>query len=154
MQFNTFLLCIFTFFSYASAYAIPIQRIRLLSPLDQRSPSEIARIIGRQESPSTTITLIAAGSVTPIRSTTSDIQPTTTSTNIVLTSESSTETLTSTTVSVTSSPTQAPTASSSVTSSPQPSQPPADTDGSRKYVVAHHMVGNTFPYISKMSRML
>ena len=58
------------------------------------------------------------------------------------TSTSSTQTLTAT-----SSP--SPSASStSSTSEPsaQPSQPPVDADGSRKYVVAHHMVGNTFPF--------
>ena len=36
-----------------------------------------------------------------------------------------------------------PTISSAI---PQPSQPPPATNDSPKYVVAHHMVGNTFPY--------
>ena len=39
-----------------------------------------------------------------------------------------------------------PTSSPTSGSIPQPSQIPADTSGSQKYVIAHHMVGNTFPY--------
>ena len=39
-----------------------------------------------------------------------------------------------------------PTLSSATGSIPQPSQIPAATNESQKYVVAHHMVGNTFPY--------
>ncbi|KAL0961058.1 hypothetical protein HGRIS_006046 [Hohenbuehelia grisea] len=52
----------------------------------------------------------------------------------------------STPLSSTSSPsTSAPSSSMSSPSTPSPSpQPPSS--GSRKYVVAHHMVGNTFPY--------
>ncbi|TFK40779.1 glycoside hydrolase family 71 protein [Crucibulum laeve] len=41
--------------------------------------------------------------------------------------------------------TQTPSANETI-SAPTPSAPPVDNDGSRKYVVAHHMVGNTFPY--------
>ncbi|PPQ91664.1 hypothetical protein CVT25_012877 [Psilocybe cyanescens] len=39
-----------------------------------------------------------------------------------------------------------PSTSSTIDSTPQPSQSSTDTDSARKYVVAHHMVGNTFPY--------
>ena len=42
--------------------------------------------------------------------------------------------------------TASPTLPSTTGSIPQPSQLPADTNGSPKYVIAHHMVGNTFPY--------
>ena len=51
-----------------------------------------------------------------------------------------------------SSPSTNATASSSISPSstigsvPQPSQIPADTSGSQKFVFAHHMVGNTYPY--------
>lgn len=48
-------------------------------------------------------------------------------------------------------PSTTATASSAISPSatgsiPQPSQLPAATNGSQKYVIAHHMVGNTFPY--------
>ena len=39
-----------------------------------------------------------------------------------------------------------PTSSSATGSIPQPSQLPAAANESQKYVIAHHMVGNTFPY--------
>ena len=42
--------------------------------------------------------------------------------------------------------TASPTLPSTTGSISQPSQLPSDTNGSPKYVIAHHMVGNTFPY--------
>ncbi|KDR82870.1 hypothetical protein GALMADRAFT_58253 [Galerina marginata CBS 339.88] len=101
---------------------------------------------------SSTITLVAAGSQAtptnqddsaasiPLSSSTSSPEPTSTSapdssaastTEAPISSSSSISPLVST---------------STVDPASQPSQPPVDNDGSKKYVVAHHMVGNTFPY--------
>ena len=55
-------------------------------------------------------------------------------------------TLSSPSTTATTTPSKSPTLSSATGSTPQPSQLPADTNGSQKYVIAHHMVGNTFPY--------
>ena len=55
-------------------------------------------------------------------------------------------TLSAPSTNATASPSVSATSPSATGSIPQPSQPPATTDGSQKYVIAHHMVGNTFPY--------
>ena len=55
----------------------------------------------------------------------------------------SSATLSSPSTNATALPSVSPTSSGSI---PQPSQIPLATNGSQKYVIAHHMVGNTFPY--------
>lgn len=107
------------------------------------SPSEklvqrLSRFVRRQDPrPSA-----AAGSV-----------PTTLFTQTVTPSTPASESLASATASITqtsaplpSTTSISPTLTSTIQSTPQPSQPPAATNGSQKYVIAHHMVGNTFPY--------
>jgi glucan endo-1,3-alpha-glucosidase len=97
------------------------------------SPSEkimhkLSRFVKRQKpQPSS----IAAGSVYA--------NPTYTSPASATLSSPSTNATASSSVSATSS-------SATAGSIPQPSQLPATTNGSQKYVIAHHMVGNTFPY--------
>jgi len=142
MQPQVLLFSLFTLFSFAGASVIPLQRVRIPSNI-QKSPSgnDVLKqhprfVMKRRESlikPSI-ITLVAGG-------------PTPTPTTTPLDTVSATSTTPTSSSSSTSPP--APTLSNSPTTTdrgPQPSQPPVDTDGSRKYVVAHHMVGNTFPY--------
>jgi len=108
-----------------------------------------SRFVTRQEhQPS-----IAAGSVPThftipdIRPATQTLMPTPTSESFVSTTtcthdtSSSSSSITTTTLSY-----KNPILPSAIDSVPQSSQPPVSTDGSRKYVVAHHMVGNTYPY--------
>ncbi|KAF8798939.1 glycoside hydrolase family 71 protein [Phlegmacium glaucopus] len=137
MRSNTCLFCLLTLFSLVSSYVVPIQRIRISSPSPrEKFVGRRSRFVMRQEhQPSTLVTSIAAGSV-PTHSTTQTFTPTSTA----CTSSSSPST-TPTTLS-----SKLPPLPSTTESIPQPSQLPAATDGPRKYVVAHHMVGNTFPY--------
>ena len=124
-RFNMHAACLFyllTLLSFVSSY--PVRNIRM-------SPSEnlvhrLSRFVKRQKPQSSSI---AAGSISAI--------PTFTSPASATLSTPSTNATDSPSVSAT------PSATGSI---PQPSQPPATTDGSQKYVIAHHMVGNTFPY--------
>ncbi|KAF8967166.1 glycosyl hydrolase family 71-domain-containing protein [Flammula alnicola] len=130
MHFKTLIFCLLTLFSVVSAYAIPFRRVRIAGEL-HKSPSQNAHaaperrhrpfVVKRQQS---TITL---GTISPTNS--PSAAPTTATTSQPASSSSS-------------SSASAP--SLTAASNSQPSQPP--TNGSTKYVVAHHMVGNTFPY--------
>ncbi|EDR13362.1 glycoside hydrolase family 71 protein [Laccaria bicolor S238N-H82] len=128
MQLTTVLLFAFVL-TLANASTIPLRRIRISSLPHQRGHLSMhrrhARFLPRQVTNTSTTTLATAGTATP--------QPLITTTN---TNSSS----------AAPSPSSAPSPSISIDSTPQPSQPPADNSGAQKYVVAHHMIGNTFPY--------
>jgi glucan endo-1,3-alpha-glucosidase len=137
MQLHAPLFCLLTLFFSTSAYVIPLRRVRIPSNIP-RSPSEndvlenrSARFVMKRQEPSiapySIITLAAAASATSTTPTSQSTYPS----SIASPASISTSTLDSTTT---------------TDAAPQPSQPPIDSDGSRKYVVAHHMVGNTFPY--------
>lgn len=87
-----------------------------------RTPSEHARHIMRDTNNS--VTTRATSSTILIAPSTANVSFTPTLTSTITSSPSATE----------------------ITSNSLPSAPPADTDGSPKYIVAHHIVGNTFPY--------
>ena len=149
MQLHALLFCLLTLVFSTSAYVIPLRRVKI--PSNIRSPSEndvlenrSARFVIRRQEPSIapySIITLAAGRPSPTTlleaasatSTTQTSQLTYPSSNPLILSPAptSTSTFDSTTT---------------IDAAPQPSQPPIDSDGSRKYVVAHHMVGNTFPY--------
>ena len=140
MQPHAPLFCLLTLFFSTSAYVIPLRRVRIPSNIP-RSPSEnyvlenrSARFVMKRQEPSiapySIITLAAAASATPTTPTSQSTNPSSIA-SIFSPAPTSTSTLDSTTT---------------TDAVPQPSQPPIDSDGSRKYVVAHHMVGNTFPY--------
>lgn len=124
MQLTTVLLFAFVL-TLANASTIPFRRIRISS--HQRGHLSMqrrhARFLPRQVN--STTSLAAAGTATP--------QPVITTT---ISSNSS----------AAPSSSSAPSPSISIDSTPQPSQPPADNSGAQKYVVAHHIIGNTFPY--------
>ncbi|CAA7261571.1 unnamed protein product [Cyclocybe aegerita] len=161
MQLDALLFCFFTFFSVVNAAAIPFRRVKLPSNFRRSATTSDLlerrhhRFIAKREAvtlvppggtPTTTVTLVRGG----VEPTTMEIvlgappAPTSTTSS---TSNSPSTTPTPSSPSTTSAPSSS-SASPSITSTsaPTPSQPPADNDGSRKYVVAHHMVGNTFPY--------
>ncbi|KIM43198.1 glycoside hydrolase family 71 protein [Hebeloma cylindrosporum] len=149
MQLRAPLFCLLTLFFSASAYVIPLRRVRIPSNIP-RSPSE-NDVFGhrnprfamkRQEpsiEPNNIITLVAAGS-TPT-STRPFIEATLTTSTIP-----TSQPFPSSDVSPAPIPSSTLDSTTTVDAASQPSQPPIDSDGSRKYVVAHHMVGNTFPY--------
>jgi glucan endo-1,3-alpha-glucosidase len=127
MQLITTVLLFAFVLTLANASTIPFRRIRISSHPHQRghlsAQRRHARFLPRQVT--STTTLATAGTATP--------QPSITTTN-------------SSSSSATPSSSSAPSPSISIDSTPQPSQPPADDSGSQKYVVAHHIIGNTFPY--------
>ncbi|RXW22872.1 hypothetical protein EST38_g2977 [Candolleomyces aberdarensis] len=125
-----YFLAVFT--GLVNALAIPIRRISI--PTSERPVISVGKrhYEARQESSTTSTSIIfePSGFVVTLRPKPTETASTTT------TSTTSTSTATSTTSTSTS---------TTPTSSQQPQQtPPAD--GSKKWVVAHHMVGNTFPY--------
>ena len=125
MQLTTVLLFAFVL-TLANASTIPFRRIRISSHPHQRGHLSMqrrhARFLPRQVTSTTTLT-----------NGTATLQP---SITITISSSSS----------AAPSSSSAPSPSISIDSTPQPSQPPADDSGAQKYVVAHHMIGNTFPY--------
>lgn len=154
MHLHAPLCCLFTLFFSTSAYVIPLRRVRIPSNIP-RSPSEnnvlenrSARFVMRRQEPPiesySVIPLVAAGSTPTPTSTFSEASSATSTTPTF----QSSATYPSSNASISSpAPISTSTLNSTTTiDAPQPSQPPIDSDGSTKYVVAHHMVGNTFPY--------
>lgn len=129
MQLTTVLLFAFVL-TLANASTIPFRRIRISSHPHQRGQLSMhrrhARFLPRQVASTTTFANATASTATP--------QP------------SITTTISNGSSSAAPSPSSAPSPSISIESTPQPSQPPADNSGAQKYVVAHHIIGNTFPY--------
>ena len=119
------LVSIFT--TMANSYPIAFRRIHLPS----RQPQDVKFEV-RDEAPTSTL-VEPTDSIITIRLP----QPNTASTSQSASTAQSTSTSESTSTTVTS------------TSSQQPSQTPATDGGRRKLVVAHHMVGNTFPYVKQ-----
>jgi glucan endo-1,3-alpha-glucosidase len=155
MHLHAPLFCLLTLFFSTSAYVIPLRRVRIQSNI-RRSPSEndvlenrSARFVMKRHEPSiepySIITLVAAGSTpTPTRT----LLEAASATSTTPTSQSSATHPSSNASIFSPAPISTSTLDSATTidAAPQPSQPPIVSDGSRKYVVAHHMVGNTFPY--------
>lgn len=126
------LLSIFT--AMTNSYPVPFKRVRL--PIRRLTAELEAR-----EEPSGASTLVEpTGSIITIRLPQASNTPTPEPTSATHSASTSTSILTS----ATPTPESTPTATS--TSSQQPSQTPTTDGGRRKLVVAHHMVGNTFPY--------
>ena len=131
MYFNTCLFSLLTFVSFVSSFVIPAQRLSISLPSPREKIMERrSRFVMRQEpQPSS-----AAGPVPAILGALGLISTTSPT-------SSSPPSIATTTLSSNS-----PTPPSPTGPTLQPSQPPAATNGTPKYVIAHHMVGNTFPY--------
>jgi hypothetical protein len=157
MHFKTTAIYIVMLISIVNAGVIPFRRIKILEEVRSAKYVSIAKrqttmtlVAGPQTTVSSDATALTR--ITPISATDSE-EPTSTSSSVaettvfdtVATSEPTTSAGT-TTSELSSSPLQSstPAPTSTPTSEPQPSQ---STDASGiKYVVAHHIVGNTFPY--------
>lgn len=124
----------------ANAYVIPIRRIRI-PPLTRNQQHR--RLAMRQ----LTIPPLAAGISTLLPNIPLSIPPITATINSLSQSSTSAPTISAFVETApkptTTTPNSAQASSSNV---PQPSQTSVGPTGPRKYVFAHHMVGNTFPY--------
>ena len=129
MHANTRIFYLLTLFSFVSSYVVPIHRSSISR---EKLVERHSRFLMRQDPQPSTI-LTSAGSV-PTPSNT--IQNSTSTMTYNYPSPSSTNTTAFSSIS--------PSLSSPTVS--QPSQSPVAANGDPKYVVAHHMVGNTFPY--------
>lgn len=138
MHFLILTLHLLTLTFVANAYVIPIRRIRMPPPIRNQQHRRLAmRQLAIPPAGIPTLLPNIPLSIPPITAT---IEPLSQSPTSASTTSASVETTPKPTTSTTGDPAQAP------SNDPQPSQTSAGPTGPRKYVFAHHMVGNTFPY--------
>ncbi|KAF8895521.1 glycoside hydrolase family 71 protein [Infundibulicybe gibba] len=119
MPSTTFIVQVLALFTAAHALVIPFKQSKVsLSTRDEPDVSRThPRFFIRQNTPQSTITATVSSTIQSLIG------------------------------SSTPSPTASTSAASTLASASATPSPPPSSDGPRKFVVAHHMVGNTFPYV-------
>ena len=138
MKSTSLFICLLTIYSATSAAVIPLRGVYAPKNILGRSEARAyerahARSFAKRQDP---IPSDSIQSTVPVSQLSSTSSPVTVSPTSLVSNPASSSSPTPTSVA----------ASATAPPTPEISQPPADSDGSPKLVVAHHMVGNTFPY--------